>query len=77
MIVVGKGCASRDDSPSTHTDTKVNGWPDSSQEHVGWDSGQQVSHIQDGDADVVLVSHETEMFFNVVETCLGQSISIP
>ena len=76
-IVVGQGGASRHDGPSAHANAKVHGSTYPRKQHVGGNACNQVSDVEDRNANVVLVADEPEMFLDVVKSCLGEAVPVP
>jgi hypothetical protein len=55
---------------------QIDTWPDSRQQHVGRDLESNVTCKKHRNGSVVLVSDKTEVFFNSLDSCIGEGIAV-
>lgn len=71
-----KSCASRDNTPKSHTHRKVDAGTDSGEEHVRWNLKSNVSSEKDRDCCVELIALETKIFLDALDSCVWESIAV-
>lgn len=69
--VMHKSCASRNNTPKSHTDREIDTRSHSSQEHVGGDLESNVTSEQNRDRRVELIALEAQVFLNALDSCVG------
>jgi hypothetical protein len=71
-----KSCASRDNTPKSHTHRKIDARTDSGEEHVRGDLKGDVSSEKDRDRCVELIALETKIFLDALNSCVGESVAV-
>jgi hypothetical protein len=71
-----KSCASRDNTPKSHTHRKVDTRTDSGEEHVRWNLKSNVSSEKDRDRRVELIALETKIFLDTLNSGVGESVAV-
>jgi hypothetical protein len=74
--VMHKSCASRNNTPKSHTDRKIDTGSNSSQEHVRGDLEGNVTSEQNRDGCVELIALEAQVFLDALDSCVGESVAV-